>query len=140
MVKQKYEWIEHTADVAVRIFGKNLDELFSHAGQALFEVIGECPVEKLSRVRRIELETDGVEELLLEWLSEINYLHQTHREVYNDFRFDRLSEKHLEGAVAGEPIDEEHHLVEQEIKAVTYHELQVSRQEDGWSAVVVFDV
>jgi len=140
MEKPKYEIVEHTADVALRIYGRTLEDLFGVAGEALFEIIGACRQRNRTIRRTIEIEADGLEDLFHDWLSELNYLHQTRREVYFDFHVLRLNDRTLEAAVSGEPIDPERHKIDREIKAVTYHRLSVERAAEGWQAFVIFDI
>ena len=140
MALPKFEQVEHTADIALRIYGETLEELFVHAAEALFEVLGTYRWEEETVRHAVALEAPGREDLLHDWLAQLNYLHQTRREVYN--RFDvRLADGHrLEAVVAGEAIAPTRHNIELEVKAVTYHQLSVEQTEQGWQAFVIFDI
>jgi len=65
-----YEYIEHTADVAVRVFGKNLEELFKNAAQATFNLITDYTPSE-DKERDIDLEGKTLEDLLVNWLNEL---------------------------------------------------------------------
>ena len=140
MTRLKFEQVEHTADAAVRVYGETLEELFVHAAEALFEIIGPCPRRKEALERPLTLEAESPAELLHDWLAELNYLHQTRHEIYYRFVIGRLSDHRLEASVAGEPIEAGAHRVDREVKAVTYHRLAVEQVEQGWRAFVVFDI
>jgi len=137
----KYELLEGiTADVGIRAFGRTPEELFANAGYALFDLL----VENLEDVRpevevEVELEAEGWEDLLVGWLRELLYLYEVRREVICEFEVEEIDEGHVSALCRGEELDPERHIPGMEIKAVTYHNLSVVRQ-DGWRAEVVFDV
>jgi len=140
MKSAKYEFVEHTADMAVRVYGDSLDRLMVHAAEALFEVIG--PPEDTPKEVRLEvkLEADNLEHLFHDWLAELNYLHLTRHEIYHTFEIHRVDERRLEATIAGQPISSSASPVELEIKAVTYHQLEVKKTDLGWEAFVIFDI
>ena len=56
-------------------------------------------------------------------------------------RFDvRLDQHGIEAIVSGEPLDEARHLIDHEVKAVTYHELKIQQNDNGWMAEVIVDI
>jgi len=140
MGRPKFEQVEHTADIALRIYGETPEQLFAHAGEALFEVLGTYRWDRETVRHVVRLEAAGREQLLHDWLAQLNYLHQTRREVYRRFDVRRADEQRLEATVAGEAIAPERHQIELEIKAVTYHQLSVKQTEEGWQAFVIFDI
>jgi len=65
-----YEYIEHTADVAVRVYGNSLEELFRNAAQATFSLITDYTPSE-DKERDIDLEGKTLEDLLVNWLNEL---------------------------------------------------------------------
>jgi SHS2 domain-containing protein len=132
--------IEHTADVGIAVRAPDRSTLFARAAWGMFSLIGD-----LADVRRVQwlpvrVEADDREALLVRWLSELNFLHQTRRELYSGFRVRRMADTWLEGEAGGEPLDETRHHDLAEIKAVTYCGLRVAREGRRWMARVIFDV
>ncbi len=132
---------EHTADLGIRIQSASLPELFAEAGTALFELI----VENHARVQplqthSIQLKNDQVDLLFFDWLSELLYLFDAKHMVLS--RFDvLLTDGNLTAQVWGEPLDEERHLLDHEVKAITYHQLKVEKLPEGqWLAEVIVDI
>ena len=140
MTQPKYEQVEHTADIAFRIYGESVEELFAHAAEALCSVLGKFDTPHCEVNRTVRLEAQGYEALLHDWLAELNYLHQTRKEIYHVFEIGQISQNGLEATIRGEPIDLKRHTIEIEIKAVTYHQLSVRQSEEGWQAFVIFDI
>lgn len=134
-----FEEIEHTADVALRVRGKDLAELFVNAARGMWTlIVPEIDTLELSVTRGIELEAMDLEVLLVDWLSELLYLHETEHEVYGQFVVHDIAPTHLRAEAKGGPVDG--HALHKHIKAVTFHDLSVEETSEGWTATVVFDV
>ena len=137
---KKYELIEHTADVGVKAFGKNISEAFENAGKAMFDIItDESEIETIGQYD-IELKAPDLEQLLVDWLSELLYLNTALNLVFSFFKVD-IDEKNnsLKGRVFGEKLDISKHKIGCEIKAVTYHMLEVRNKRPVY-VQVLFDI
>jgi SHS2 domain-containing protein len=135
-----YETFEHTADIGLRIRAKNLSELFSEASIGLFSLLlqGTDRVEERTS-RKLELAADLPEDLLHDWLSELLFLFETEHLVFR--RFDvQASDSSVRGTCFGELLEEERHHPEMEIKAVTYHGLNIQQVGDQYESSVIFDI
>ncbi|MCI0697683.1 archease [candidate division KSB1 bacterium] len=139
-MKSSFEPIEHTADVGYRLFAPTLAELFAVAGRALFDAITELDSIQPQFERKVAVEAGDIEALLVAWLSELNYRCITDLELYSEFAIEEISPNAVRATVRGERIDPGRHVIQTEIKAVTYHELYVRQTENGWEAQVIFDV
>ncbi len=139
-----WEELEHTADAAFRVWAEDLEELFVDAARALFELIADLEnVEPKERVE-IEVEADDLVELFHDWLEELLFRHEVNEMLFSDFEV-KIEKKdggyRLEGVAMGEPIDPEKHTIHTEVKAITYHMMNVERKEDGtWEATYVVDL
>lgn len=140
MTVEKYRFLEHTADLAMEIFGSSPETLVVHGGEALFTALGRYESPRCTVERPIEIDAKGLEALLHDWLAELNYLHQTKDEIYHRFDIRRLDENRLEAIAYGEAIDPERHVIDLEIKAVTWHCLEVRREGPLWRARVILDI
>ncbi len=91
----------------------------------------------------IELESEGLENLLYDYLSELLYLFEVEEIVFGQFKVDSIERTNsgyvLKGRASGESIDTERHNFETEVKAVTYHQLKVEKEAEGYSAHVIVD-
>lgn len=135
-----YEILDHTADVMIRVFGDSRDALFRHALQGLYAVLGTFQTRAGDEAYALSLAAPSCEDLLHDWLAEALFCAQTRCRLYRDTAFSRLTDTELRADILLAAIDPERTVYHQEIKAVTYHELRVKREEDLWVASVVLDL
>jgi SHS2 domain-containing protein len=137
---KNYELIEHTADIGIRVKGKELKDLFRNAALAMFDIIAEKDKTAPAGQKRIKIEqsADDPEELFINWLNELLSLSATKELIFSDFRIDKFDGKHLQATACG--CDVGNFKVNAEIKAATYHGLEIKKNNSGWQASVIFDV
>ena len=136
-----YEYVEHTADMGLRVNGKNLSELLTNAAQGLFETIAVVETIDESNSVEIYLTAESVEDLFVAWLDELIFQHETKEIFFKRAAVQQCSETEVSATVYGEPANFDKHEVYTEIKSVTYHQLQVVQKPDGsWFAQVIFDL
>ncbi len=135
-MKPRYEQLEHTADLALRVYGENLRDVFANAAYAMFSQLADIEHIAVELQRHVSVEGIDYESLLVNWLNELLYLHETEGEVYSIFDIQQLSPKRLQAAVQGGPSREVYTIV----KAATYHDLTISQTSDGYTASLVLDV
>jgi len=134
-----FEFIDHTADAGIRVQAPTLKDLFETAGLAFTELVTsadslDCRVE-----REFKLQEDDIETLLVSWLQELLYLLDTEDLIFGRFQV-KIHELSLEATAWGNVFDPNIHTMKTEIKAVTYHQLEVARSDQGWQAQVIFDI
>ncbi|MDQ3281801.1 MAG: archease [Acidobacteriota bacterium] len=135
-----FEILHHTADIRLRVSALSLDELFRDAMLGMYAVMRGEPAGSPQRVTR----TIAVEEsadttaLLVDFLNEVLQRAHVGSEMFVDARFERLDPEsltltaHLTGIAPAS--------FEEDVKAVTYHEADVRRDESGWTTMLVFDI
>lgn len=134
-----FEAVEHTADEAIRAWGPDLAALLAAAARGMFAVIADVQAVRPLRERRVEVRADTREALLHDWLEELNGLHQVEGELYCEFDVE-TDGRRATATVRGEAIDPRRHGLRGEIKAVTWHDLELRETEGGLEARVLFDV
>ena len=136
-----YELIDHTADVGVKAYGKSLPEAFENAAKGMFDIITDSSeIESIGQFD-INLEAPNIEQLLVDWLSELLYLHSAQNLVFGFFKIMEFDDKKssLQGRVFGEKLNISKHKIGSEIKAVTYHMLEVKNKKP-FHVQVLFDI
>jgi len=139
---EKYENLEHTADLKIRAYGQTLEEVFSNMALGMFEniiepeaILNDQPVEIEIKVKNNELL-----ELLVDFLNQLIYLSDINNVIYNQYDlviFEKDKYWIAEGVARGYEIKG----FSKEIKAATYNELKLEEDQAGnWVAEVVFDV
>lgn len=139
--KPFYEELEHTADWAIRVWGKTLSALFEHAAWAMFELQGAQMNAQTPLEAEVSCQAPDLESLLVTWLSELLFLSETNDALYTHFTVgieanrDKGQDMKLRAHIAGLPgRDPMAH-----IKAVTFYDLTVRKTSQGWEATVTFD-
>jgi len=136
-----YRRIDTTADVGLESRGATPEDAFSNMAKGLFSLM--CPLSLIrGRARRtVEAHAPSREELLVVWLNELIFVHETEDLLFRFFTFTAFEEEHLAATCLGEPVDPERHMLRMEVKAATYHRLSLDRDDRGqWRARVILDV
>lgn len=140
---KRYEFVPHTADIAVNVYGSSLKELFTSAALAMFSVLVAKKKNKAQAALKevsIKKQAEELEDLLKAWLDELLFYFSTQGLVLHRIKSLNVAEDAFEAKVLLECFDPEHFEVKEEIKAVTYHELKVERVRNRWQAHIIFDV
>lgn len=132
-----FQVVEHTADWALAIRGRDLPAIFRLAAAGMAELlVGDPATIPLNEDRFVRLEATDAEDLLVLWLGELAYWAERDGFIYREFNLIELTSSLLAGTVRGGRVD---HL-QKHIKAVTYHNLAIQPVAGGLSVTVVFDV
>ncbi len=135
-----YEIFEHTADFGIRVRADNVNDLFADAARGLFSLMV-ANLGILQPVEEVAIEINGgdPEELFHDWLAELLYQFNVHRMVLGEFMVDVAKEK-VSATARGEKLDLQRHLLEVEVKAITWHALKIEKTDEGWIGEVIVDV
>ncbi len=136
MIK-KFKVLEHTADLRIKAFGKTKRKLFSNMLQGMAE--NQKPeIKKKEKVKkRIKIESPDPNSLLVDFLSEVLYLSQVDAAVYNRVKFNKFTDTEIKGKLIGNKVEK----FGEDIKGVTYHNLNIIQKKDGnWQVTVIFDI
>jgi SHS2 domain-containing protein len=135
-----YETFEHTADLGLRVRAADLNQLFIETAQALFSaIVDDLGTIELKHKIDVKLNGDDLGYLLFDWLNELLYRFDTDHMLVGKFEV-RIENQKLEASAWGEPLDPSRHSLAHEVKAITYHELKVVQEKDGWLAEVIVDI
>jgi SHS2 domain-containing protein len=132
----RFEEVEHTADLALKVHGHSLKEVFANAAYGMFSLMADLEGLEPTTSREISLESLDYEALLVDWLNELLYLHELEEEIYTRFEIEALSSNALSAIVWGAKMI----TSKLTVKAATFHNLEIRETEDGYLLTVVFDV
>ena len=135
-----FQFIDHTADIGVIIFGESLAELFQHAAQSFFSVLTDVKNIQETASRNLSLDAPGLDELLVSWLNEFLFLFETQGLLFSRFDIKNLSKERLEATVWGEKYTPEKHPIKRIIKAITFHQLTITEQNGRWQTQIIYDI
>jgi len=127
--------IEHTADCGVRVWGEDLTSLFVEAARGMNHCAGAQVGHGPRVVRSLQIEASDTEGLLVSFLGELIFAQESDNVGFDTFDI-RVSDRRAAGRLAGALLEN----LGRPIKAVTYHNLRVSRSARGYETQIIFDV
>jgi len=139
-IRKKYNLTDHTADFGIQVFGSDSQALFTNAALALFDVITETDALKGHEACNITAPGADWADLMVNWLREILYLWNGKERLVKSIRILSLSENKISAKIFFDAYIPHMHTINTEIKAVTYHQIQVKSSPSGWEARVIFDI
>ena len=81
-----YELIDHTADVGIKAYGSSISKAFENAAKGMFDIITDkSEIESIGQYD-IKIKSQDLEQLLVDWLSELLYLHSAKNLVFGFFK------------------------------------------------------
>lgn len=134
-----YEAIDHTADFGIRVFGDNPIDLFQNSAMALMDQVVETASLPPQKEIRLSIKGNDWPDLMVNWLREILYLWSGKALLTRSVQIQSITEKSLSSRVGVDLFSPQRHTLISEIKAVTYHQIQVLDRSGLWEATVIFD-
>jgi len=132
---QGHREIEHTADWALEVWAPDLASLLAEAACGMYRLMGVVLANGARQRRRIELTAGDCESLLVDFLAELLYLAESEGLAFDVLELE-AAEGRLRASLEGAPMRSH----TKDIKAVTYHHLQVRDTARGVETRIVFDV
>ena len=131
----RWQELDHTADLALRVWGADLADVFGTAARGMFALLTDVDGVVVTRSVSVALDSLDAEALLVDWLNELLYLSEAEGLAFTSFVFAVLSPTHLEARVEGGPMQEYWNY----IKAATFHNLEIRPTGEGYVTELVFD-
>jgi SHS2 domain-containing protein len=135
-----YTILEHPADLGIEAKGITLHEAFEQAAIGMMSVILDLSGVDVQELQEVDLRASDIEQLLVQWLSEILYLYDGKKFVSKDFLIHTLTHSELKATIRGEPFSPARHQTKLDVKAITYHQLIVRENEQGGYVKVFLDI
>jgi SHS2 domain-containing protein len=126
----------HTADWELEVWAPALPTLLEGAACGMYALSGMQIQPGQSQTRTIMLHGEDAESLLVKFLTELLWLEQEEGLGFDNFSITVDSQNNLQADLNGGLISK----LDKEIKAVTYHNLEVQTTEKGLRVKIVFDV
>lgn len=141
-MQKQYEYLPHTAEAKFAAYGKTLEEAFSHAALAMENIIVDTEKVKAKIKKKITIETKHLKALLYDFLQELLVLFDSERFALYCVSSLHIQQKGsdyiLEATVSGD--DAQYYEIHSGVKSVTYNEMEIVQDKNGWKIVVVLDV
>lgn len=133
-------FLDHTGDIGFEVRADSLEALFRRAARGLYEILVERLPAAAGTEETLDLQEEAPDLLLRTFLSELLYRFLASRTILVDFPELRIAENRLQARGATVRFDPVRDGLRTELKAVTYHQLDVQCEGPGWKARIIFDV
>lgn len=138
---EKYEFLDHTADAEFRAYGKNLEDAFVNAAEAMYKILLKDVVIKPAEKKLIVIESKTKESLLFDFLDELLFLMDTETIVLSKIEGLKIVKDNNYKLTCDAFFDNApKYDIGGNIKSVTYHELKIIEEENKVSLQVVVDI
>jgi SHS2 domain-containing protein len=138
-----YKFIDHTADIACEVLGDTLEELFTASVEAWRSSVVEETKYGEREIKKFKLKASSKEQLLVDFISEINYYLFTKNWLFNLVLELEIKQRNdtwiLSTEIEGMPVSQDVEI-KQEIKAITFHQMNIEKRENKYYTFIVFDI
>lgn len=135
-----YRHLDHTSDLRVEVYGETLEKLFANSAFAMFDTIAELRHIPPRNQRTIHVDGIDLADLMFNWLRELLSIWTVDKCLVSGTENIKIKENSLLARAVCTPPLTDRSCLKHEIKAVTYHGLEVARTDGLWTARVIFDV
>jgi SHS2 domain-containing protein len=135
-----YTLFSHTADLGLIVRGKSCEELYRNAGLALMDLMILKKTHYPGVKKDIAVVGNDFPDLMVNWLSELLYLFEGERYVTTEIYVNSINANNINSTIEIVEFDIRHHEVLREIKAVTYHQIEVRAEMGFWTTKVIYDL
>ena len=125
---KSYEYFDVTADIGFKAYGENLNQAFENAGLAMFNIITDTSNVSPSKEISFEISSEDNVSLLYDYLEELLFYHEIEFMLFSQFAVEIDENLHLKATINGEDINWNKHERKSEIKAITFHKMDVKLQ------------
>ena len=139
-MRDGFEIIDHTADIAIAAYGIDMKKAFANAALGMFSIMTDIKKVNETVTRDIKVTAEDMKALLVSWLNELLFICEVEKILFRRFDISELNETKIVARCYGEKIDAKRHKIKTEIKAATYHMTQIEENRDGVRVQVLFDI
>lgn len=139
-VEASFEIFDHTADAGIRVRAASLPGLIPPATEGLYAVIGALTPGDSNRTISIELDGPDAPTLLRDYLAEILLLFEGDGCLATRFDVAAFDEGRLAVTAQTAPVDQQRSEYHREVKAITYHALDIRAIPGGVEATIIVDI
>jgi SHS2 domain-containing protein len=136
---KNYEYFDVTADIGFKSYGETLNEAFENAGLAIFNIISDTSDIEPAKEISFKIRSEDEISLLYDYLEELLFYHEIEFMLFSEFHVEIYDDLTLKATIRGEEINWDKHERKTEIKAITFHKMDVKKT-DHWQLQAIVDL
>ncbi|MBR1888841.1 MAG: archease [Candidatus Methanomethylophilus sp.] len=134
---ERYEVLDHTADLMIKGYGSTLEECYANLAYGMFDQTVDLRDVAPTETREVDVTGFDDEDALYSFLSELLFIEAYENIILKEFEVN-IDGLHITCTARGELLDRSKMRIRGEIKAVTFHMMDIDRETP--SVTVLFDV
>lgn len=134
-----YKYINHTADLGIEVYAKTIKGLFINIAKAIFETQIKGKI-LTNQDLHFEISGPTLEELFIEWCRELLYRFSVSGFIPEVYKISLIDQNRLIADLKGDIFDTKRHRIKLEVKNPTYHNFSIKKMDNGYRAIIIFDV
>lgn len=134
---ERYEVLDHTADLMIKGYGSTLEECYANLSYGMFDQTVDLRDVTPTETRKVDVTGFDDEDALYSFLSELLFIEAYENIILKEFEV-KIDGLHITCTARGELLDRSKMRIRGEIKAVTFHMMDIDRETP--SVTVLFDV
>ena len=144
MMQKRYRMLAHTSDAYIEAMGRSIEEAFEEAAKGMFSVILDLRKVKKREDKNIEISNaEDIQSLLYSWLEQLLVMFETEKFVPRESKV-KIHEKEgvytINALLRGERVSASSHLFKREVKAITYHAMEILKEQDSYKVRFILDL
>ena len=135
MIDHGYEEVKHTADLALRVWAADFHSLLIQSAKGMYALIGVQQKKDPLVIQRLRLQKASREVILVDFLNELVFLLEEEQQFFDHFNFfdeETMVTIEMKGYQASS--------YQGQIKAVTFHNLEIIEGSQGLETTITFDI
>ena len=139
-VKPDFTLLDHTADLGIQVCGRDLRTLFEVAAKSMMYIMIKGKPAESTKTFNLSVEGYDLADLMVRWLGEILYLFEGEHKLVTGVDVNAVSHSRVDATLETVSFNTNLHEILCEIKAVTFHQIEVIKKDDHWEARIIFDL
>jgi SHS2 domain-containing protein len=138
-----YRFLDHMTDAVIEAYGTTLEDAFENAAKALCDTMIDLKTVRPKREIKFSAKGNDLYSLLFDWLDKVMLLLVADGIAMSEFsvKIKQCNNSYLlEGSTRGEPLQLDRHRYKVEIKAVTYHEMEIKQEKNMTTVRFLLDL
>ncbi len=135
-----FETIDISGDAGIKAYGETLEDAFVNSAVGMYNLITDLNGVLEKKDVLVKIESHSLEGLLVSWLNELIFRFDAYGFIGNRIEVMALDNNRITARVSGEDFDGARHEKRLLVKAATYHQLRIEKEDGRWATQVIFDI
>lgn len=143
MQKEGYKYFDTTADIGIDVIADNMNLAFKFAAIGVMNLITDVDKIEPQKPMQVNLTSEDIDSLLYDWITELLMLLNSDNYIASEYDVkitQKGSEYHLEALMMGDIYDTTKYNYKTEVKAITYHLMEIKKENDQIHMRFIVDI